>query len=225
MFDAISGTYDFLNHLLSLNIDKSWRGKAVRALDVRPGGLYADLCTGTGDMAFLALRDGSRVVGVDFSGGMLHLARKKAGPASALFLVCGDAMALPLAGGLFDGASVAFGVRNFEDLDRGLSEMARLLKPGGRAVILEFSQPGRSLFGLLYGFYFRVLLPLVGRLVSRKPGAYAYLPASVESFPKPGEVERKLAAVGLHPAMRESLTGGAVTLFVAERTVGSGASV
>jgi len=219
MFDAISPTYDFLNHLLSFNLDRLWRRAAVKALHVQPDGTYLDLCTGTGDVALL-LQKGSeaRVAGLDFSSGMLRLARKKAiRSGGKLFLARGNALAVPFRDGVLDGVVVAFGVRNFEDWDRGLSEIARALKPGGRAVILEFSEPGKGPFGCAYLHYFRRVLPFVGHVVSGRPGAYAYLPATVAGFPRPAEVERKLAEAGLGNVFKRTFAGGAVVLYVAER--------
>jgi demethylmenaquinone methyltransferase/2-methoxy-6-polyprenyl-1,4-benzoquinol methylase len=219
MFDAISPTYDTLNHLLSLNLDRLWRRAAVRALQAKADGLYLDLCTGTGDVAFhLKKSSRARVAGVDFSSGMLRQARRKAARSGdKLLFVRGDAMAIPFKGGSLDGVVVAFGVRNFEDLDRGLSEMARVLKPGGHAVILEFGEPRKGPFGSAYLLYFRRVLPFLGRVVSRRPGAYSYLPATVASFPAPELMEQRMAEAGLRVVLRRPLTGGAIVLYAAER--------
>lgn len=218
MFDAVAPTYDLLNHMLSFNLDRLWRRAAVRELAPRDGAVILDLCAGSGDVALLlARRSGARVIGADFSAAMLEAARGKARRAGVpLPLVRADAMALPFRSGVLDGITVAFGVRNFEDLDAGLREMARTLKPGRRAVILEFSEPRGSLFGRLYLFYFRRVLPLVGRLISGRPGAYAYLPATVSVFPGPEGVSRRLEQAGLAPVAARRLTAGAVMLYVAE---------
>ena len=220
MFTAISPTYDLLNHALSLNIDRHWRTITVGALAAQPGESILDLCTGTGDLALALLhRAGARVTGADFSAGMLRVAREKAGKRGlGLPLVQADALALPFTAGSFDAATVAFGVRNFQDLDAGLREISRVLKPGGRLAILEFSSPDRSLFGALYRFYFREILPFVGRLVSGDSGAYAYLPATVERFPDAPELATKLNAAGFTVLQQRRLTGGIATLHSCSKT-------
>ena len=223
MFDAISPTYDLLNHMLSFNVDRLWRRELVSALDARLEGLYLDLCSGTGDVALLLKgAKGGRVVAIDFSAGMLLRAGRKAKRAGrSLLLARADAMALPLAGGAFDGVAVAFGVRNFENLDRGLQEIARVLKPGGRAAILEFAEPRRGTFALLYSFYFHRVLPVIGRVVSGLAGAYAYLPATVAGFPSADEFAGRLTAAGFVPLDRKPLTGGIAMLHVAARGAGA----
>ena len=223
MFSAIASTYDFLNHLLSLNVDRRWRRITVSALAPCPGDRVLDLCTGTGDLAFSLMGlSGARVVGADFSAGMLAVARRKAKDRGLpLPLVRADALALPFSDGCFEGAMVAFGVRNFEDLDAGLREMARVLKPGGRLAILEFSSPDRSFFGALYRLYFCRVLPRVGRLVSGADGPYSYLPATVEEFPTPQALVRRFAAQGLQVLAQRPLTGGIATLHLMEKRMGS----
>lgn len=219
MFSAIAPTYDFLNHLLSFNVDRSWRRAAVKAAQASPGLTCLDLCTGTGDLAFeLMKRVPAKAVGADFSGPMLLRARKKARAKKVpLRLVRADALRLPFADASFDRLLVAFGVRNFEDLERGFSEMARVLRPGGRAVILEFSMPERSLFGAVYRLYFGRILPLVGRWISGRRGAYRYLAATVEGFPPPAQLAERLRVAGLLPVEQRPLTGGIATLHVAQR--------
>jgi demethylmenaquinone methyltransferase/2-methoxy-6-polyprenyl-1,4-benzoquinol methylase len=219
MFDAIAPTYDRLNHVLSLGLDVLWRRSAVKALAPVPGGKYLDLCTGSGDLAFQILtRPGARVFGVDFSAAMIDLAREKARRRGArLGLVRADALALPVPERSLDGITVAFGVRNFQDLDRGLREMARVLKPGGRAVVLEFSEPRKGPFGFLYRSYFKHALPRLGRLVSGDPGAYSYLPATVALFPGPAELAKRLKSAGMDSVKFRLLSGGAVALYTAER--------
>jgi demethylmenaquinone methyltransferase/2-methoxy-6-polyprenyl-1,4-benzoquinol methylase len=223
MFSAIASTYDFLNHLLSLNVDKRWRRITTTALAPGPGERILDLCTGTGDLAFsLAGRSGARVVGADFSPGMLAVARQKARKwDQPLPLVQADAMALPFSGSSFDGLMVAFGVRNFEDLEAGFREMARVLRPGGRLAILEFSIPDRSLFGTLYRFYFSRVLPRIGRFVSGAAGPYDYLPDTVEGFPGTSALAGMLSAAGFHVLEQRPLTGGVAMLHLGAKAAGS----
>lgn len=220
MFGAIAPTYDLLNHLLSLNVDRRWRKAAARALAPAAGAFYLDLCAGTGDLALaiLSREPAAYLVGADFCRPMLERAPAKARQAgSALHLAEADALNLPFKSGGFDGLAVAFGVRNFEDLDRGFNEMARVIKPGGRAVILEFSQPKSALFGALYRFYFNRLLPWVGRLISRDNHAYGYLPATVARFPGPKELTQKLQEAGFERVSHAPLTFGIAMLTVAEK--------
>ena len=216
MFTAIAPRYDFLNHLLSLGIDRRWRRAAVDRLgwEARPDGLYLDACAGTLDLAAeLARRRGfaGRVVGADFSARMLELGAGKAQP-GRVRPAAADALDLPFAAGRFDGAMVAFGVRNLADLDAGLRELARVLKPGARLVILEFTTPVWAPFRALYQLYFRRILPLVGRAVSGHATAYSYLPASVGAFPAPDALLERLGSAGFHDAGYGLLTGGIAAL-------------
>ena len=187
MFDNISGHYDFLNHFLSLGIDRLWRRRAIRLLRSLQPKKILDIATGTGDLAIAALKlDPDHVTGVDISNKMLDVGRTKIakmGVGDRVDLRYGDAEALPFGSGEFDAVTSAFGVRNFEDLSKGLAEMARILRVGGHAVILEFSKPKNIIFRKLYYFYFLNVLPFVGRLVSRDNRAYTYLPESVRAFP------------------------------------------
>jgi demethylmenaquinone methyltransferase/2-methoxy-6-polyprenyl-1,4-benzoquinol methylase len=212
MFSAIALRYDLLNHLLSLNVDRSWRRRAVDRLgwEARATGTFLDACAGTLDLAAeLAGRRGFRgtVVGADFAGPMLRLGSGKVG-SGAVVPAAADTLALPFADGSFDGATVGFGVRNLDDLDAGLRELWRVLRPGARLVILDFTTPSRWPMRALYLFYFRRVLPLVGRAVSGHPTAYAYLPASVETFPPPAELLGRMAASGFRDGGHELLTGG-----------------
>jgi len=209
-FTAIAPRYDFLNHLLSLNIDRRWRRRAVARLgwERRPDGLYLDLCAGTLDLAAaLASADGfrGRIVGADFVIPMLQRGR---GKSLAVRPVGADALELPFPDGGFDGALVGFGVRNLADLDLGLSEARRVLKPGARLVILEFTTPRFAPLRAAYLFYFRRLLPLIGRAVSKHTDAYTYLPESVLNFPDPDALSRRLEARGFTNVHYELLTGG-----------------
>jgi demethylmenaquinone methyltransferase/2-methoxy-6-polyprenyl-1,4-benzoquinol methylase len=212
MFTAIAPRYDFLNHLLSLNVDRSWRRRAVARLgwEARPDGVYLDLCAGTLDLAAeLALRPGfsGRVFGADFAVPMLARGRGKA-PPPRVVPVGADALALPFPGATFDGALVGFGVRNLADLDAGLVEAARVLKPGARFVILDLATPTFAPLRTAYLFYFRRILPAVGRMVSKHRDAYTYLPESVLGFPAPDALARRLTAAGFSNVGFDRLTGG-----------------
>jgi demethylmenaquinone methyltransferase / 2-methoxy-6-polyprenyl-1,4-benzoquinol methylase len=212
MFTAIAPRYDFLNHLLSLNVDRSWRRTAVARLgwEAKPDGTYLDLCAGTLDLAAeLASREGfrGRVIGADFVVPMLALGRDKAPPPRTV-PVAADALALPFPAARFDGALVGFGVRNLVDLDGGLREAARVLKPGARLVILEFATPRLAPLRAIYLFYFRRILPAIGRLVSKHREAYTYLPESVLAFPEPEALSQRLTAAGFSRVRFERLTGG-----------------
>lgn len=221
MFSSIAPRYDLLNHLLSLNIDKLWRRRAVNVLrwEREPAGRYLDNCAGTLDLsAELAKRQGfeGRVVGSDFTFAMLAggVHKVKGRPISP---VCADALALPYPDASFDGATVGFGVRNLSDLDAGLREMARVLRPGARLVILEFTTPHWQPFRGLYFFYFLRVLPLIGRLVSKHGSAYDYLPQSVLRFPAPDELATRMEAAGFSSVGWERMTGGIVALHWGER--------
>ncbi len=216
MFTSIAPRYDLLNHVLSLNIDKVWRRRAVDRLDWErvPDGTYLDNCTGTLDLAVeLAKRSHfrGRVVGSDFTFAMLARGTDKVArlPIEPL---CADALALPLPDASFDGASVGFGVRNLMDLDAGLREMARVLRPGARLVVLEFTTPRWQPFRALYFFYFMRVLPLVGRMISRHGSAYSYLPESVLQFPEPPELAARMEAAGFRGVQWRTLSGGIAAL-------------
>jgi demethylmenaquinone methyltransferase/2-methoxy-6-polyprenyl-1,4-benzoquinol methylase len=222
MFDRIAPRYDLLNRLLSAGIDVRWRRRAVDALAAAPGARVLDVCTGTADLLIEYLRrDGrGRGAGLDLSGAMLGRAAGKlarTGLAARAGLLAGDAQRLPLRDACFDGALVAFGIRNVGDPARALSEMRRVLRPGGRAVVLEFSMP-RGLLGAAYRAYFRQVLPRIGGWISGDPGAYAYLPASVARFATPAELGALMEAAGLGGVRWQPLTGGIAHVFVGERT-------
>ena len=219
MFTAIAPRYDLLNHVLSLNVDRRWRRTAVKRLrwDTAPTGTYLDLCAGTLDLAAaLRRQDGFRgtVVGADFVVPMLRLGRRKSDGVRA---VGADALALPFADRTFDGCMIAFGIRNLEDVGAGLAEMARVLRPGGRLVILEFSLPTRWPIRPLYAVYFRHILPRIGRLVSKHTSAYTYLPDSVSAFPEPTELAAAIAGCGFGEVHHEPLTFGVASLYHAVR--------
>jgi demethylmenaquinone methyltransferase/2-methoxy-6-polyprenyl-1,4-benzoquinol methylase len=206
MFDRISPVYDAMNRAMTLGLDQRWRRATVAAV-VRPGDRVLDACCGTGDLAIAAARAGGRVTGVDFSERMLERARRKA-PELEWFQ--GDALALPFDDGSFDSATVGFGVRNLEDLEQGLAELRRVLRPGGRVGILEITRP-RGLLAPFYRLWFDGLVPLLGKVL---PGgsAYTYLPASVRRFPGPGELVSLLEQAGFEDVRWRSFAGGIVAL-------------
>lgn len=187
MFNSISKRYDFLNHFLSLGIDILWRKKAIRQLRSIQPKLILDVATGTGDLAIEALKlKPERVIGVDISEGMLEVGRQKMkqlGHEEVIEMQLGDSEQLLFEDNKFDAVIVAFGVRNFQDLEKGLADMQRVLRPGGKLVVLEFSKPTNFPMKQLYGFYFNVILPVIGKLVSKDSAAYTYLPESVAEFP------------------------------------------
>lgn len=213
MFTAIAPRYDLLNHVLSLNVDRRWRRQAVNRLawETAPAGTYLDCCAGTLDLAAeLATRSGfgGTVVGADFVVPMLRLGREKA---NRMRPVGADALTLPFPDAAFDGSMVGFGVRNLADLDAGLRELRRVLRPGARCVILEFTEP-RWPIRPLFNLYFRRLLPLVGRLVSKHRDAYSYLPASVEQFPGPDALADRMRTAGFDAVAWRRLTFGIAAL-------------
>jgi demethylmenaquinone methyltransferase/2-methoxy-6-polyprenyl-1,4-benzoquinol methylase len=212
MFSAIAPRYDLLNHLLSLNIDKRWRRRAVDVLltNNNPSGRYLDACAGTLDLSVeVASRAkfSGKVIASDFAFPMLAAGIHKIG-ARRISAVCGDALRLPLPDNQFDGVVVGFGVRNLASVHEGVRELSRVLKPGGKLVILEFTTPGWQPFRALYLAYFTRVLPLVGRVVSRHGDAYTYLPESVLQFPKPVQLAGILEAAELRDVRWQTLTGG-----------------
>lgn len=222
LFNAIAYRYDLLNHLLSGGIDLYWRRKAVERLRPHAPRTILDVATGTGDFALAALRlEPERVVGVDIAEKMLAIGREKLrrrGVQDRVTFELGDAEGLAFGDGSFDAAIVAFGVRNFEHLDQGLREMRRVLHPGGRVVILEFSRPQTAPFRQLYLAYFRTILPLIGRLVSGHTAAYTYLPDTVMRFPEGRAFLEKLHASGFEDLREERLTFGIATLYSGRRS-------
>lgn len=217
MFDSISGNYDFLNHFLSAGIDIRWRRKAIKLLAEGNPKLILDVATGTGDFAVEALSlHPDKVIGVDISEGMLDVGRKKMkdrGFDPKIELMSGDSENLPFEENKFDAVIVAFGVRNFENLEKGLAEMRRVLKPGGRMVVLEFSKPKMFPVKQLYNFYFRFILPKIGKLVSRDPAAYTYLPESVQAFPDGDNFISILNQLGFKNTTCKPLTLGISSLY------------
>lgn len=217
MFDNISPRYDFLNHLLSMGIDKGWRKKAIAMLAENPPKHLLDIATGTGDFAISALSlHPEKITGVDISEGMLSVGRvkiKEKGLSDKINLVYGDSENLPFSDNTFDAAIVAFGVRNFENLDKGLKEIYRVLQPRSRFVVLEFSKPTIFPVRQLYWFYFRFILPFIGKLVSKDASAYSYLPASVKVFPDGDAFIARLKAAGFVNNTQKQLTFGIATVY------------
>lgn len=221
MFNNISKRYDLLNHVLSLGIDILWRKKAIKMLKPENPQLILDVATGTGDFAIEALALKPRkVIGVDISAGMLEMGKKKItkmGLDDKIELQMGDSEKLLFEDNKFDAVIVSFGVRNFEDLEAGLSDMHRVLKPGGTTVIVEFSKPEAFPFKQGYNFYFKSILPLIGRLVSKDNSAYTYLPESVHQFPYGDEFLNILKKVGFKDAKCKPLTFGISSIYLAKK--------
>jgi len=220
MFDAIASRYDLLNHLLSAGLDKQWRKRGVAALKLSGRETVLDLCTGTGDFALAAAEPQSsarRVVGIDFSAAMLQIGKQKVEriPSSRITLVRGDATRIPLRDASVDAATIGFGIRNVEEPRQACLEVLRVLRRDGTLVILEFSLPRSPMVRKFYLWYFRRVLPLIGRLISKHPKAYTYLPESVEAFPSADEFSEQLRSVGFGTVRAVPLTFGIVYMFVA----------
>ena len=217
MFNSISGKYDFLNHFLSLGIDILWRKRAVRLLKKHQPKLILDIATGTGDFAIEALSlNPEKIIGVDISEGMLSVGREKLikkNLTDKIELISGDSEFLPFEDNFFDAVIVSFGVRNFENLEKGLSDMLRVLKPGGKVVILEFSKPKSFPFKQIYQFYFQWILPKIGKLISKNHAAYTYLPDSVEAFPDGDHFLNILNKIGFQKNQCTPLTLGISSIY------------
>jgi len=234
MFDRIAGVYDLMNRVMTAGLDRRWRERTVERAELDPGDAALDVCCGTGDLAFeLARRAGSdgRVVGCDFSERMLELARAKdeelrlvAGPESngsrsglaPVEFEWADALDLPYADASFDAVTVGFGVRNLADLEAGLAELARVLKPGGRLVILELTQPQRPPLSTFFSLWFDRAVPVLGRLAGDS-AAYTYLPESVRTFPGPERLAELMDGAGLHRVRWLLLAGGIIAIHSGER--------
>ena len=222
MFDNIAKRYDFLNHLLSAGIDKGWRKSAMKVLRTVSPQSVLDVATGTGDFAlatYKALKP-HKIIGVDISNGMLAVGQKKVMDKELMpevELIYGDSENLEFEQNSFDAITCAFGVRNFGDLPKGLSEMARTLKPGGKCVILEFGKP-RGIIGPLFQFYFKAILPNIGRFFSKDPRAYTYLPESVEHFPDREAFTDIMDKVGFSNTSWKALTFGICYMYVGEKS-------
>lgn len=227
MFDAIAPRYDLLNTVLSAGLDRYWRRRAIESLEFSGRETLLDVCTGTGDVALAAarsVRGAQKVVGIDFAGAMLTRAGDKArdgGLASRVHLVRGDAMKLPIPANSMDGATIAFGIRNVAGPDAACAELYRALKPGGRVAILEFGLPVVPAVRPLYLWYFRHVLPRIGRAVSRHDAAYSYLPASVGAFPWGEALADILRGAGFNNVKSRPLTLGIVYLYTADKSLSS----
>ena len=218
MFDSIAWRYDFLNHFLSFNIDRLWRQKAIKIISRSfKSPSILDVATGTGDLAIAAMKlNPSRITGIDISKKMLEIGREKIlrkGLEGKIDLINGDSENIPFDNNLFDVAMVAFGVRNFSDPLKGLSEMRRVVKTGGMIMVLEFSKPKRFPFKNLYNFYFKNILPFFGKLFSKDKTAYSYLPDSVMKFPDNEDFLRLLAEAGFSDQKQVKLTGGVASIY------------
>lgn len=226
MFDNIAHSYDFLNHLFSFGIDVLWRKKSIRVLKrhlakvgTQEGVRIMDMATGTADFAIEAIRMGlirAHITGVDISPGMLDVGRqkiRKRGWTERIKLMEGDSANLPFESDTFDAYTVAFGVRNFEHLDKGLTEMHRTLKPGGLGIVLEFSKPRHFPMKQLFAFYFRFIMPTIGKLVSKDAAAYTYLPESVQAFPEGSDFLKIMESCGYRDCKCTALTGGIASIY------------
>lgn len=223
MFDNIAHSYDFLNHFFSLGIDILWRKKAIRILKKENPKLVLDVATGTADFAMEAVRmnlGAERIVGVDISEGMLDVGRKKIKEKrwdSIIELKKGDSENLPFEENTFDAYTVAFGVRNFENLEMGMKEMLRVLKPGALGIVLEFSKPSRFPVKQIFNLYFKRIMPGVGKLVSKDRRAYEYLPESVQAFPDGDHFLDVMRKVGYNDTKKITLTGGIATIYLGRK--------
>jgi demethylmenaquinone methyltransferase / 2-methoxy-6-polyprenyl-1,4-benzoquinol methylase len=218
MFDSIAWRYDFLNHFLSLNIDRLWRKRAIRIISRSyKSPEILDVATGTGDLAIAAMKlNPVKITGIDISSKMLEIGKekvKKKGFAGKIDLISGDSEKIPFSDNIFDVAMVAFGVRNFSDPLKGLAEMNRVIRKGGMIVVLEFSKPTGFIIKPLYNFYFRNILPLFGRLLSKDQAAYNYLPDSVMKFPDNEEFLKLLIKAGCSEVQQVKLTGGVASIY------------
>ncbi len=224
MFDRIAGVYDRMNAVMTAGLHQQWRRRAADLAGLEPGGRALDVATGTGDLALeLAARvaPGGEVIGADFSERMLELARTKAAgdaappPGVAVRFVAANALALPYADGEFDAATVGFGARNFSDLDRGIAEMVRVVRPGGRVVVLEITTPTRPPLSTFFQVWFERIVPTIGRLVGNAD-AYNYLPNSVRRFPAPAELASVMWKAGLRSVHYLITAGGIIAVHVGE---------
>ncbi len=223
MFDAIAGRYDFLNHALSLGIDRRWRTRAIRSLALTGRERVLDVCAGTADLAIAAVTaqpSAARVIGVDFSGEMLRVGVEKLRRVrldDRVTLVQGDATRIPIADHSVDAITIGFGIRNVVDVPAACNELYRVMARGGRLAILEFATPTMPVFSTVYLFYTRRILPVIGRALSGSDTAYSYLPASIQTFATPDEFVKLLRQAGFTDVLPVHLMGGSVILYTARR--------
>ena len=221
MFNNISKRYDFLNHFLSLGIDKIWRKKAIAELKELNPKKILDIATGTGDFALAALKiNPQEVVGIDISEGMLAVGKDKMIAKKVdniISMQLADSENLPFEDNYFDGLTVGFGVRNFENLEKGLVEMLRVIRPGGKAIILEFSKPKKFPIKQVFGFYSKYFIPFFGKNISKDEKAYAYLPESVEAFPEGENFKAILTKVGYKNVTSKLVSGGIATIYIGRK--------
>lgn len=222
MFDRIAPYYDFLNRLLTLGIDQRWRKKAIKSLDTREYDKILDIATGTADLA-VALKERlkvNKVIGLDISPNMIELASKKVEKMNlkdSVEVEVGDSEKLRFEDESFDGATASFGIRNFQNLNKGLSEICRVLRPGGKIMILEFSKPTIFPFKQLFNLYFKYVLPVIGRITSKDPKAYQYLYESVQAFPDYDRMVEILEDIGFKNIKYTPLTLGICTIYLGEK--------
>jgi demethylmenaquinone methyltransferase/2-methoxy-6-polyprenyl-1,4-benzoquinol methylase len=222
MFDNIASKYDFLNHLLSMGIDRSWRKNLIELLSETHPGKILDVATGTGDLAIQtskALPD-AKITGLDISQGMLDIGERKIlknNLSGKIEMVNGDSEAMQFEADSFDAVTVAFGVRNFENLNKGLKEMNRVLRSGGKVFILEFSRPRSKVFGAVFNFYFKYVLPLIGKITSKDPKAYKYLFESVQAFPAYEDFLQILQEAGFKSNIYKIQTLGICSIYIGEK--------
>ena len=222
MFDDIAFRYDFLNHFLSVGIDIGWRKKAIKELRTLQPGLILDVATGTADMAILAskLLEANKIVGIDISEGMLEIGKKKIeklGLQPRIKLLKGDSETILFDNNSFDAVTVAFGVRNFQDLELGLSEIKRVLRPGGKLIVLECTKPKLPVIKNFYNLYLKVIAPLIGRVISKNKNAYQYLNESVQSFPEGNDFVQILNKLGYKNASCKTLSIGISSIYCGEK--------
>ncbi len=223
MFNNISHSYDFLNHFFSLGIDVLWRKKAIRILKKENPKRILDVATGTGDFALEAVRmkmDDVQIVGVDISAGMIEVGRKKVAAKkleNSITFQIADSENLPFETGHFDAFTVAFGVRNFQDLRKGMIEMLRVLRTDGTGVIIEFSRPKRFPVKQLFTFYFKYIMPTIGKLVSKDARAYTYLPESVDAFPAGDDFLKIMQELGYRECRCIPLSGGIASIYIGKK--------
>jgi demethylmenaquinone methyltransferase/2-methoxy-6-polyprenyl-1,4-benzoquinol methylase len=224
LFSKIAPRYDLLNHLLSLGIDRGWRRRLVEYAEVKPGEKILDVCVGTGDLAirFAHADSVGYIAGIDLSEEMLRIAKRKIkgnNIGRKVGLLKGDGLSLPFPNNSFDIVSIGFGLRNLDSRQRGISEMVRVLKEGGRLLILEFSPPARSLFGKVYSLYLNTIIQTVGGIVSGSADAYRYLSTSVAGFPRPEEILEQMELEGLRGLHSEGLTGGIAYIYRGQKLI------